>query len=473
MIFTSVAFLVFFVVVYSLYWILQRQRVRLYWLLLASQFFYAWWDWRFLGLMWFAILACHVASLMIERGRYPRLALIGSITSILAVLAVFKYYNFFLDSAYRLLGLLGFSTSHGALKIILPVGISFFTFEAIAYVVDVWRREVKAETNVANTAMYISFFPHLLAGPIIRPHDFLPQLREDKEFDSAEQLIGLKLFLVGFIYKSVFSDNISPFVDEVFGNLGHYDNLTLGMATLGFYAQIYFDFCGYSIMAIGIARMFGYRLMRNFNYPYLARSITEFWRRWHISLSTWLRDYLYIPLGGNRHGEAKRSRNLMLTMLLGGLWHGASWNFVLWGGVHGIALNVHKWFRAWHARIPRMPMAFGLLGVAMAWLVTQGFVYLTWIPFRAQTFADSFTVLSAVTAFRDDAALARGSIPYALLAIPLLVDTFVVGLSADKKIGAHLPHTGHRTAALLMGGVLALLLFMMPLRVTNFIYFQF
>lgn len=474
MIFTSGVFLVFFVVVYSIYWsVLRGQRARITWLLLASQVFYGWWDWRFLALMWFAILVCHVAGLAIERGQRPRLALRGSIALMLGLLGVFKYFNFFVDSAGVLLESVGLATSEHVLSIILPVGISFYTFQAISYVVDVWRRDIPAERSVLDTATYISFFPQLVAGPIVRAADFLPQLHSPKRFESLDFLVGAKLFLIGFIYKAIFSDNISPFVDGVYANVGAFDNHTLAMATLGFYSQIYFDFAGYSIMAIGVARMFGYRLMRNFNYPYLSASITEFWRRWHISLSSWLRDYLYIPLGGNRGGEAKRNRNLMITMLLGGLWHGASWNFVLWGGLHGSALAVHKEFGKARQRFLPSGIIPPLAAIGLAWMATQFFVYLTWIPFRATNFSDTFEVLRGVIQVRQDAGLTRGAIPYALLIAPIAIDTFVLGLGAGRRFLNRLPMWSHRVAACAMGAVMAVLLFMMPLEVSSFIYFQF
>ena len=330
MIFTSITFFLFYAAVLGLYWLVRGQAQRVWLLLIASQVFYAWWDWRFLFLMWFVTFVSYIGGIVVDRNeRWRKPALVISIVLVLLMLGIFKYFNFFVDSAVSLGNDLGFHMSPHVLNIILPVGISFFTFEAISYVVDIYRREIHAERNIVYTGMYISFFPHLAAGPILRAHDFMPQLRTPKKFDGAEFLIGIKLFLIGYVYKAVFSDGVSPFVDEVYQHLAIYDNLSLVSATVGFYAQIYFDFCGYSLMAIGMARTFGYTLMRNFDFPYISRNITEFWRRWHISLSTWLRDYLYIPLGGNRHGEWKRKRNLMLTMLLGGLWHGANWNFVV------------------------------------------------------------------------------------------------------------------------------------------------
>jgi len=473
-IFTSMTFFVFYALVLGVYWLLRGQAVRVWLLLVASQVFYAWWDWRFLFLMWFVTFVSYMGGIVVDRSeRWRKPALIVSTVLVLAMLGVFKYFNFFVASAVSLGNDLGFHMTSHVLDIILPVGISFFTFEAISYVVDIYRREIHAERNIAYTAMYISFFPHLAAGPILRAHDFMPQLRTPKVFDGTEFLIGIKMFLIGYVYKAVFSDGVSPFVDAVYQHLSHYDNLSVVSATVGFYAQIYFDFCGYSLMAIGMARTFGYTLMRNFDFPYVSRNITEFWRRWHISLSTWLRDYLYIPLGGNRHGEWKRKRNLMLTMLLGGLWHGASWNFVAWGGMHGVALVVHKRF----AELTRGRIKGGvalLLAGLVAWAVTQLFVTLTWIPFRAQTFGDSLQVLGAFTGSREVAGAIRGPIPWAVLLAPILLDTLVVGVATAKlRARRWLPQWNPLAVAAVFGLLMALALCLMPLKVTSFIYFQF
>nr|WP_265468734.1 MBOAT family O-acyltransferase [Arenimonas daejeonensis] len=254
MIFTSGAFLLFYVVVFSVYWLMRGRIAQNGFLLAASQLFYGWWDWRFLGLMWVVILVCHFAAMLIEARWRPRLVMVVAITALLAILSAFKYFNFFAGSLQALASFAGVHLSVATLTIILPVGISFFVFEAICYVVDVWRRDIRADRSLANTALYISFFPKMMAGPIIRASDFFPQLQQARILTARDLLAGLKLFLIGFIYKAVFSDNISPFVDGVYASVAGHDNHSLVMATLGFYAQIYFDFCGYSLMAIGIAR---------------------------------------------------------------------------------------------------------------------------------------------------------------------------------------------------------------------------
>lgn len=471
MIFTSAAFLLFYLLVFCVYWSLRGRGAQNWFLLLASQVFYGWWDWRFLGLMWACIAICHVATRMIATGRRPRAAMVGAIVLLLGLLGAFKYYNFFAHSLVQLADAVGVHLSDATLSIILPVGISFFVFEAICYVVDVWRRDIEADPSLLHTALYISFFPKMMAGPIIRASDFMPQLQRARVFTAQDFVVGMKLFLVGFVYKAVFSDSVSPFVDEVYAAVGDYDDHSLVMATVGFYAQIYFDFCGYSLMAIGVARTLGFTLPRNFNFPYVATSVTEFWRRWHISLSTWLRDYLYISLGGNRGGERKRQRNLLLTMLLGGLWHGASWNFVFWGGLHGVALVLHKAFADATARIPR-PALFAAAWTLCAWLLTQGFVLLSWVPFRAQDFADTTRVLGAFAGTGEGGA--RAAIPYLAILLPLAVDTLVVGISSTRlRLARHLPVLRPAIAALVLGGVAAVALAGMPLSVKSFIYFQF
>ena len=470
MIFTSGAFLAFYLIVFCVYWLLKGRTAQNAFLLLASQFFYGWWDWRFLGLMWVCILICHIAALLVERGTRPHAVTATAITLLLGILAVFKYFNFFTDSLVSLGHAVGLDFSVGTLEVILPVGISFFVFEAICYVIDVKRRDIHADPSLMHTALYISFFPKMMAGPIIRPSNFFPQVQQPRRFTGEDFAVGIKLFLIGFIYKAVFSDSISPYVDEVYGSLAKYDRATVVMATLGFYAQIYFDFCGYSLMAIGVARTLGFHLPRNFNFPYIATNITDFWRRWHISLSTWLRDYLYISLGGNRGGEIKRQRNLMLTMLLGGLWHGASWNFVVWGGLHGTALVVHKQFAALRARLIDHGIPLLLWGVA-AWVITQFFVLLTWIPFRAQGFDGTLRVLSAFAG--GDVGSTRADIPYVMIIVPLIIDTLVVGLSSKWRIGQRLPRLSPAWSVVVLAMVMVAGAMVMPLQITNFIYFQF
>ena len=438
---------------------------------MASFVFYGWWDWRFLFLLTIVIVVAYLAGIGLswrrKRGvQHARWILTVSAGAVLAILGYFKYADFLLSVLKSVLGLFGRGDSITPIAVILPVGISFFTFQAISYIVDVFRDDLPAERNPARVALYIAFFPQLVAGPIVRATDFLPQLDELKVFSSTAFLAGIRLFLIGFVYKIVFADNLAPFVNTVFADVPGFDNETLFAGLLGFYGQIYFDFAGYSLMAIGVAATLGYWIPENFNFPYRSLSITEFWRRWHISLSSWLRDYLFIPLGGNRGDLLFVARNIMITMLLGGLWHGASWNFVVWGGLHGAALMINKGYRLWRSDTPK---AFGVFGTVPAWFATQVFVLLAWIPFRSESTSDSVTMLRGVLGLRNDIGLETAWIPWALLIIPLLVDTFIIGSkrteTASTKNSA-LAYVVYATAFFLA-------LWLAFTGINSFIYFQF
>jgi len=319
----------------------QRQR----WLLLASYFFYGSWDWRFLALILFTTAVDYWIAHRIHRSDDPderRRALLVSVCVNLGVLGFFKYFNFFIDSAAALLEAAGLHASLPALQIILPVGISFYTFQSMSYVIDVYRRDTVPAQTFVLYALYVSYFPQLVAGPISRVGDLMPQLAAPSRVTADRVNFGLCLILIGLAKKVLIADMLAPEVDRIFADP---ESQSSGMLLRGAYFfafQIYCDFSAYSDIARGVSEFFGVRLMINFEQPYLSRSITEFWRRWHISLSSWLRDYLYIPLGGNRLGAAKTYRNLMLTMLIGGLWHGAAWTFVAWGAWHGALLALER-----------------------------------------------------------------------------------------------------------------------------------
>lgn len=346
MLFNSFAFLLFFVTLYVVYWGGRKQwTLQNYWLLIGSYIFYACWDWRFLSLIITSTLLDFWVGGQIaqtpdsaSRKHYLRFSIIFN----LGVLAFFKYFNFFIESFTDLLYQVGLSGDFTTLNIILPVGISFYTFQTLSYTIDIYRKELKPVKSLANFALYVSFFPQLVAGPIERATHLLPQINSPRTFNISQQQEGLYLILWGLFKKVVIADNLAIIVNTVFNNYEAYSGLDLGIAVLAFAFQIYGDFSGYTDMARGIAKLLGFELMLNFRLPYFAKNPSDFWRRWHISLSTWLRDYLYIPLGGNRGGQWFTFRNLFLTMLLGGLWHGAAWNFVIWGAYHGILLIGYK-----------------------------------------------------------------------------------------------------------------------------------
>lgn len=343
MLFNSFAFALFFPIVLLLYWVLPF-RAQNFMLLFASYFFYGYWDWRFLSLIAISTIVDYVSGLKIKAHDSPIVKkrwLILSICTNLGILGFFKYYNFFAESFADVLTSIGVAIDPLYLNIILPVGISFYTFQTISYTIDVYRGKMEPTNHFWDFALYVSFFPQLVAGPIERAKDLLPRILNKRTFNKAQFYEGLHLILLGLFKKVFVADNIGPYVDRIFRapDPSGFDVLCGGWM---FAFQVYCDFAGYSDIARGCAKCMGIELMVNFNHPYIAVNPVERWQRWHISLSTWLRDYLYIPLGGNRGGEVKTYRNLGLTMLLGGLWHGAAWNFVLWGAWEGVMLIVHR-----------------------------------------------------------------------------------------------------------------------------------
>ncbi len=379
----------------AMFALLRAKRVRLLFVLGASYVFYAHWDYRFLPLIFGSSTIDFWLGRKIGETEDPkerRKWLTFTVLVNLGVLSIFKYLGFGIDSATLALEALGFDVARSTLEIALPVGISFFTFESMSYVIDVYRRELPPHRSYLEYLSFVAFFPHLVAGPIVRPRDLLPQLGGPPRWSSSEGSEGLYLIAWGLLKKVAISDYLAlNLVDRVFDAPTQYSSLECYAAVVSYAVQIYCDFSGYTDVAIGSALLLGVRFPLNFDAPYKAHNIQDFWRRWHISLSTWLRDYLYIPLGGNRLGTARTYINLMLTMLLGGLWHGASWTFVLWGGLHGGALALH---RAWGSRAPPNPQtARHWVGVAL----TFHFVCLAWIFFRAETFTKAWAILTQIT----------------------------------------------------------------------------
>ncbi|MCK4625195.1 MAG: MBOAT family protein [Phycisphaerae bacterium] len=401
MLFVEPRFIYFFIVVFAVHWGLRSAVLRKLWLLGSSYAFYAGWDWRFLSLIVASTLIDYTVGVLMSRplsGRARKGCLLASLVGNLGILGFFKYYNFFVDSAVELSWWLGLPVPLSTLNIILPVGISFYTFQTLSYSIDVYRGRLKPTRNLLDLALFVGFFPQLVAGPIVRAAGFLPQLETARVFSSVRIRACLILFLIGFIKKACISDNLAPIVDAYFANPGDYSATTSWIAVVFYAVQIYCDFSGYSDMAIACANLLGYQLCLNFNFPYFAANITEFWRRWHISLSTWLRDYLYIPLGGSRGSKLFTYRNLMLTMLLGGLWHGASWNFVIWGGLHGAALIVHKEWRRLTATQAEVWSVRRFVGP----LLTFYWVCVAWIFFRATDLGTAVMVLKAFVFFQSD-----------------------------------------------------------------------
>ncbi len=471
MLFVELRFFIFFAVVFSLVWTLRKNLSRKYVLTAASFLFYGVWDWRFLGLIMFVIGVCYLVGLKVGPNTalsksQRKLWLTGGIVAALGVLGLFKYFNFFADSFTDLAGLIGLNAGSVTLNLVLPVGISFYTFQAISYMVDVYRKDIPADRSLLDVAFYIAFFPQLVAGPIVRASDFIPQMGAARKWVDVNIGAMCFLFLIGFIKKAGVSDNIAPYVDLIFAQPDSYTALTVIAGVFLYGVQIYCDFSGYSDMAIACAGLLGYRFPPNFDAPYLSPDIQDFWRRWHISLSSWLRDYLYIPLGGSRCSNMRRNINLMTTMLLGGLWHGASFNFVIWGGLHGGALVVE---RIWNKRVASKFSPMGLFGAAIGTIVTFYFVNLCWIFFRADTLGKAFAMSKTYLTFSSEGANTLPLAVWPLLGVLALVH--IVSRKMDWQ-GSFLRQSPLQLA-LTMGIGVALAISFVPLGYRPFVYFQF
>jgi alginate O-acetyltransferase complex protein AlgI len=392
-VFNSFEFVIFLPLVLIAYFRL-RHKGQNRMLLIASYVFYGWWDYRFLALLAFTTVIDYGVGLYIGRTDDPKIRkrlLLASIVVNLGVLGFFKYFNFFVDSAGALLEDLGLNPNLPLLRIILPVGISFYTFQSMSYAFDVYRRRLEPATSLLDFALYVAYFPQLVAGPIERAQALLPQITNPRPRPTSGQVSsGVLLMLIGLFKKVAIADVMAPIVESAFATPEANSSVALMVGLYAFALQIYGDFSGYTDIGRGVSRLMGIELMENFNQPYLSRNITAFWRTWHISLSTWLWDYLYIPLGGNRKGRVVTYRNLMLVMLLGGLWHGAAWTFVIWGGLHGVYLAIH---RAVGSPVPRGYQGrFEWRRDLLPALATFHLVSFAWIFFRAES-------LTAATSF--------------------------------------------------------------------------
>jgi D-alanyl-lipoteichoic acid acyltransferase DltB (MBOAT superfamily) len=403
MVFTSLTFLVFLAVVFAGYWSLRTRASQNLLLLLASYFFYAWWDWRFSFLMLSNSLFDYFAGLLLMRYQKPlarRVILISSFAANLGMLGYFKYFNFFMDNIQAAMSSVGWKMDEVTLRIVLPVGISFYTFQTMSYTIDIYRRHMGATRNIVDYLAYVSFFPQLVAGPIERAIDLLPQFFVPRKFDYGLAVDGCRQMLMGFFKKMVLADNLGTVANRFYDD-PHSNGVVLAVATVCFAFQIYCDFSGYTDIAIGAARWFGFKLTRNFAYPYFSQDLGEFWRRWHITLSTWFRDYVYIPLGGSRVGHFKQLRNVFITFVISGFWHGASWNFVIWGAINGAGVLPTLMSRQRSNQRPGVtPGGEGLLPrpVVLARILgTFALVCLGWVFFRARTLEGAMTVIGRIT----------------------------------------------------------------------------
>lgn len=470
MIFSTLEFLVFFAIVFPVGLALRHGRFFHPFLLAASFYFYMSWNPQFILLLlastlldFFVAPRIAVSQTDLERKQWLWFSLIGNF----GLLGFFKYANFVIDAVNVALPP---SLKFSNLDITLPVGISFYTFQTLSYSLDVYYGRIQPEKSFVKFALFVSFFPQLVAGPIVRAREFLPQLYQNVVVNLARVKEGLDRFLIGLVKKLLIADSLAPYIDRVYSNPSLYDAPTLWLATVAFGMQIYCDFSGYSDMAIGTARCFGFHLPENFNMPYFAANIREFWQRWHMTLSTWLRDYLYIPLGGSRCSPLLNLRNLMITMLLGGLWHGASWKFVIWGALHGCYLIIHRFWSSaktnvdWQVHGPARVVL-----ILSSTLLTFLCVTLAWVYFRAEDAATATTMVQRMVSWDNSGEFLSSSL-LLITGVALITAHFLCTFTDYRSLYQKLP-----TPFKVVGyGVIFYLLSVSSIRDnTPFIYFQF
>jgi alginate O-acetyltransferase complex protein AlgI len=475
MLFPTVDFALFFCLVYLGHWLLNHNaRAWKAFMIVASYVFYGWWNPRYIVLLAGVTAISQVAATITSRqdDEQRRMWSMGiGVAFTIAPLVFFKYYGFFAVNVTNAATSLHASIQPPLIRVALPVGVSFYTFMAISYIVDVYRRRFPVASWV-DVSLYLSFFPHLVAGPIVRPDELIPQLDVRRDARHVD-VVGAGWLILGGLFKKVVIANYlaGAIVDPVFGEPARHASLEIGVAIVAYAVQIYCDFSGYTDIAIGIAKMLGFEFPQNFDRPYSAQSIQEFWRRWHMTLSRWLRDYLYIPLGGNRKGTVRTYVNLMITMVLGGLWHGAAWHFVIWGGLHGIYLSVGQWKRTLRERgvlaiLPDTPVM-----AALRWLSTFALVCAAWVFFRADSAASAFGMLGRLLSFEG------GATPLVTFPVVLAIAIGLMTQFMPRTPGEMLRAGISRLQPVPMGIAAAFALFAIttlgPRGVAPFIYFQF
>ncbi|MDE2142421.1 MAG: MBOAT family protein [Elusimicrobia bacterium] len=479
MLFNSLHFLVFFSIVLAAYYSVAH-RFRWMLLLLASCYFYMVFIPKYILILFALILIDYTAGLLIEgsAGTRRRTMLVVSLVANIGMLAFYKYFNFLNDNLTALLSMLHLANPATDLNILLPIGLSFHTFQSMSYTIEVYRGNQRAERHLGFYAVYVLFFPQLVAGPIERPQNLLHQFRQEAFFDYARVTDGLKLMLWGFFKKVVIADRLTVLVDRVYSAPGAHNGSELALATYFFAFQIYCDFSGYSDIAIGAAQTLGIGLMNNFNRPYFSKNVSEFWKRWHISLSTWFKDYLYIPLGGNRTGRARWCFNLFVTFLVSGLWHGANWTYLLWGAIHGSYLIFAIATRDFRERIARWTRleSHPELRKLFQVFVTFHLVAFAWIAFRARSISDAVLVVRRIFDFAAwrapaDLGLGRGEIVLALASIAFMEAVHL--LERRRNIRHMLKDKPAAVRGLVYAGMILSILFFGKFTSHSFIYFQF
>lgn len=481
MLFNSFEFMLFLPIVFLLYWfVFKPRRLQNLFLVVASYVFYGWWDWRFLCLIALTSFFSYVSGLMLEchegQRHIQRLVSASNIVLNLAILGVFKYYNFFMDNLAALLRSAGYQLDWVTLDIILPVGISFYTFQALSYTIDVYRGQIRPTHDIVEFFAYISFFPQLVAGPIERATNLLPQFQRERQFDYAKAVDGMRQILWGLFKKLVIADNCASAVNAFWAEYNDLSGLSLLALGVLFTFQIYSDFSGYSDIAIGCARLFGISLKQNFNFPYFSRSIPEFWRRWHISLMTWFRDYIYFPLGGSRCARWKVIRNTLIVFFVSGLWHGANWTFICWGLYHACLIALYILFGintkskdvvAQGRLLPSVRELFQLT-------ITFFLAVIGWIIFRSENMPQAYEFLCRMftTMFDQGLYIAHGK-RYLIWGFLMLLFEW---LQRDKQHALQLSHKGlfrYAPARFTLYSVLVYIMFLYAGTVQTFIYFQF
>ena len=472
MIFNSLTFVIFLFIVFSLYWLLDRKKQNLL-LVVAGYVFYGWWDWKFLSLLLFSSSVDYVIGLQIgktEAHGKRKLLLSISVVTQLGLLAFFKYFNFFAESTAALFRTFGFEASYTTLNIVLPVGLSFYTFQTLSYTIDVYRRRCEPHRDLLEFMAFVSFFPQLVAGPIERATNMLNQFAVARVFDVEKAKDGLRQMLWGLFQKVVVADGLSEYVNWAYAPAAGASGAQLLLGTYFFAFQIYCDFCGYTNIAIGCARLFGFELMRNFAFPYFSRNIAEFWQRWHISLSTWFRDYLYIPLGGNRGTLQRTVFNTLVVFTVSGFWHGANWTFVIWGllnGLYFIPILLQRHFRGEAKADLRAPA--GLRDLPSI-LLTFHLVLVAWVFFRAQSMTQAGHVFSSIAQGIDWGFFLRDALKLKLLIGFLLL---VEWLQRDKRHALDLAAFPVPVRWLAYNALLVGILWFGSFKDAPFIYFQF
>lgn len=465
--FISLHFLVFGIITLFMYWSL-KDKLKTPFLLFASYVFYCFWDWRFTGLLIFLTVSnFYLTRIMytISSIKRQKLILIICLSQNLLVLVIFKYLNFFADGAKRLFDIAGIGLDFPTVKILLPLGLSFFIFQTSSYIIDVFRGTIVPEKSFINFATFVVYFPHMAAGPIMPARILLPQISAKKIAPSFENMeSALFLIVIGLFRKIVIADTLAPVVNRILGNQSSFDWKSVLLASIGFGLQIYGDFAGYSSIARGVSRLFGIEMMVNFRQPYLSTSITDFWRRWHISLSSWFREYLYIPLGGNRANPYRTYLNLLIVMVIAGLWHGAALGFLFWGLLHGVFLVTDKWIN-----IPSTMSRFQILTISViGWIFTQFGVFFAWIFFRNPNLEEAFSVINSIV-YRHPGTF---EISDALLVFATFVLSFTLDV-AEIHLGPRLRFSHTLLKGLVLGAFLVVIFTMRSSTVVPFIYFRF